>query len=86
MKEQIVDRKRTVLIFTVMFLVCGIVGFGYAHFDNAPHFHEASTTRSVLENAEGGTTVGAPVSADNFENTQHTTSDPKHRYVLRGSE
>ena len=84
MKQLIVNRKRTALIFIVMFFVCGIVGFGYTHFDNAPHFH-GNQTRSILENAEGGTLVGSPVSADGFSNAQHTTGDYKQRYVLRGT-
>ena len=85
MKRPIVNRKRPILIFIVMFLGCGIVGFGYAHFDNEPHFHHESMEIGVLENAEGGTIVG-PVSADNFDDTQHTTGDPKQRYVLRGTD
>ena len=85
MKQLIVNPKRTVLIFTVMFFVCGIVGFCSADFQNAPHFHQVNMEIGVLENAAGGTIVG-PVSADNFDNTQHTTGDPKNRYVLRGTD
>ena len=84
MKRLIVNPKITVLIFTVMFLLCSIVGFGYAHSDNAPHFH-GSQIRYVLENSEGGTLVGGPVSADSFSNAQHTTGDYKQRYVHRGT-
>ena len=83
MKQLIVNRKRTALIFTVMFFV--IVGFGYAHFDNVPHFH-GSQIRYVLENAAGGTLVGGPVSADGFSDAQHTTGDYKQRYVHRGTD
>ena len=77
MKRLIVNRKRPILIFTVMFLGCGIVGFSYADFQNEPHFHGDATDRAVLENSVGGTIVGAPVSADNFDDTQHTTGDPQ---------
>ena len=64
MKERIVNRKITALIFSVMFLVCGIVGFGYAHSDNTPHFH-GSQIRYLLENAEGGTLINGLVVCHN---------------------
>ena len=85
MKAQIVIPKIRVLTFAVVFLIYSIAGFGYAHFDNEPHFHHESMEIGVLENSEGGTIVG-PVSADNFDDTQHTTGDPKQRYVLRGTD
>ncbi|MDE0683113.1 MAG: hypothetical protein OXI63_09385, partial [Candidatus Poribacteria bacterium] len=66
MKVWIVNRKITVLTFAVMFLIYGIVSFGYAHNADYVHFEEVSTTRSVTAGAAIGTNVGEPVLAHSF--------------------
>ena len=87
MKAQIVNRKRTVLIFTVMFLLYGITSLGYADDSNNPHFHDESTTRTVPANAAVGTNVGDPVSAHSLpEGTLPITGEPTYRYTLSGSD
>ena len=67
MKQQIVNPKIAVLTFAVMVFAYGIVDLGSADGIVDPHFHEASTIRSVPANAAVGTNVGAPVSAHGLE-------------------
>lgn len=77
MIRQIIDRKITVLILSLILLVCGVVNIGYADSTFYPHFHDESTTRSVAENTSSNTNIGNPVSAHSV-----TTLD---RYVLGGT-
>ena len=87
MKELIVNGKRTVFIFTVMFLLYGITSLGSADDGNNPHFHDESTTRTVPENAAVGTNVGDPVSAHSLpQGTHPITGELPYRYTLSGSD
>ena len=87
MKELIVNGKRRVFIFTVMFLLYGITSLGSADDGNNPHFHDESTTRTVPENAAVGTNVGDPVSAHSLpQGTHPITGELPYRYTLSGSD
>ena len=59
-------QKVLLLIFTVMTLVGGIQGIGYAQL---PSFSNAAVTRSVAENSPTGTDIGDPVIAVNFSSS-----------------
>ena len=56
-------QKILLLIFVAMAFVCGIHSIGYAQL---PSFSDTEVSRSVAENSPTGTTIGDPVTADNF--------------------
>ena len=61
-----VKQKITLLIFTVIVLLCGTQGIGYAQL---PTFSSSTATRSIAENSPTGTEIGDPVTADNFNSS-----------------
>jgi hypothetical protein len=83
MKRLIVNRKITVFTFTVMFLIYGIMSFGYTDETDSAHFHEESTTRSVTLPAVVGTNVGAPVQAHSVgTHDRYRFRDRNNRFSL----
>jgi hypothetical protein len=77
------NRKITVFTFTVMFLIYGIMSFGYTDETDSAHFHEESTTRSVTLPAVVGTNVGAPVQAHSVgTHDRYRFRDRNNRFSL----
>ena len=79
-RGRILSRRITALILVMVLSLGGIVGIGYANEGPglAPHFHDETTTRSVVENTPANTNIGSAVSAHN--------RGTHGRYVLGGTD
>lgn len=77
MKKQSVYGK--ILLLLIGLMTVGIQNIGYTHESGNPHFPENTTTRSVEENVDAGTNIGAPVAA-------HSFGGPNDEYRLLGTD
>ena len=79
MLRRIMIQKITVSMLVVILAVYGITGIGDANeVSGTPHFHDASTTRSISESAAKGANVGNRVSAH--------SPGTYHKYILSGTD